>query len=77
MSLPEIVSREEWVTARRELLDREKGFTRARDALDAERRRLPMTEVEKPYVFEGPDASATLLDLLRVAASSSSYHDEY
>jgi predicted dithiol-disulfide oxidoreductase (DUF899 family) len=63
MSLPQIVSRDEWLVARKELLAREKELTRARDALSAERRRLPMVRVEKEYVFEGPDGSATLLDL--------------
>jgi predicted dithiol-disulfide oxidoreductase (DUF899 family) len=37
--------------------------TRARDALNADRRRLPMVEIEEPYVFDGPDGAATLLDL--------------
>ena len=63
MSLPEIVSRDEWRAARAELLVREKAATRARDALNAERRRLPMVEVEQEYVFEGGDGKATLLDL--------------
>lgn len=63
MSLPEIVTRDEWLAARTALLDREKELTRARDALAADRRRLPMVEVEKPYVFDGPDGPASLLDL--------------
>src|ERR1035441_8942103 len=42
MSLPEIVSSEEWIRARVDLLEREKALTKARDALAAERRRLPM-----------------------------------
>ncbi|MGP4091179.1 DUF899 domain-containing protein [Streptomyces sp. KR55] len=63
MSLPEIASREEWRKARQELLVREKAVTRARDALHAERRRLPMVEVDTEYVFEGGDGKATLLDL--------------
>jgi predicted dithiol-disulfide oxidoreductase (DUF899 family) len=63
MSLPDVVSREEWVAARKQLLAREKELTRARDALNADRRRLPMVEVEKEYVFEGPGGRATLLDL--------------
>ncbi|HXS45201.1 MAG TPA: DUF899 domain-containing protein [Solirubrobacteraceae bacterium] len=74
MSLPEIVSREEWVTARRDLLDKEKRFTRERDALNAERRRLPMAEVEKPYVFDGPDGSARLLDLFEGRSQLIVYH---
>src|SRR6188472_1069631 len=63
MSLPKVVSREEWLVARRELLVREKELTRRRDALNADRRRLPMVEIEKEYLFEGPDGNAALLDL--------------
>jgi predicted dithiol-disulfide oxidoreductase (DUF899 family) len=63
MSLPEIVSRDEWLAARVELLEREKGFTRARDELAAARRRLPMVEIKKDYRFEGPEGEVGLLDL--------------
>ncbi|MFI8075047.1 DUF899 family protein [Streptomyces sp. NPDC086033] len=52
--LPEVVSREEWLRARKELLAEEKEVTRARDRVNAARRRLPMVRVEKRYVFEGP-----------------------
>ena len=57
------MSRDEWLRARKELLEREKELTRRRDALNAERRRLPMVEIEKEYLFEGPEGRATLLDL--------------
>jgi predicted dithiol-disulfide oxidoreductase (DUF899 family) len=63
MSLPPVVSRDEWLVARKELLAKEKEMTRARDALNAERRELPMVEIDKDYVFEGPDGKASLLDL--------------
>jgi predicted dithiol-disulfide oxidoreductase (DUF899 family) len=63
MSLPKVVSRDEWLTARKALLAKEKAFTRERDALATERRNLPMVEIDKEYVFEGPDGKATLLDL--------------
>ena len=63
MSLPKIVSHPEWVAARKELLAKEKELTRQRDALNAERRNLPMVEIDKDYVFEGPDGKAGLLDL--------------
>ena len=63
MSLPDVVSRDQWLEARRELLDREKEATRARDALNADRRRLPMVAVDQEYVFEGPDGPVTLADL--------------
>lgn len=45
MSLPEIVSHEEWRAARIELLAEEKALTRARDALRAKRRMLPMVRI--------------------------------
>ncbi len=60
---PRVVSREEWVAARKALLAREKEFTRQRDALNAERRRLPMVRIEKEYEFEGPEGRVRLVDL--------------
>ena len=63
MSLPDVVSRQEWVTARKALLVKEKELTRARDALVADRRRLPMVRMDKDYVFEGPDGKVGLADL--------------
>ena len=69
MALPEGVgrppeaTREEWLTARKELLAEEKELRRALDKLNAARRRLPMVRIDKDYVFEGPDGKATLLDL--------------
>jgi predicted dithiol-disulfide oxidoreductase (DUF899 family) len=63
MSLPDAVSREEWLAARKALLAREKEFTRQKDALNAARRRLPMVAVEKAYTFAGPDGTLNLLDL--------------
>ncbi len=63
MNLPQIVSREKWLAARKELLAKEKEETKRRDALRAERSSLPMVEVEKEYVFDGPDGETGLLDL--------------
>jgi predicted dithiol-disulfide oxidoreductase (DUF899 family) len=63
MSLPTIASREEWLEAREDLLRREKELTRRHDALNADRRRLPMVLVEKPYVFDAPDGEARLVDM--------------
>src|SRR5919107_3606106 len=62
-NLPRVVSRDEWLAARKDLLAREKELTRQRDAMSTERRRLPMVRIEKEYVFEGPDGKASLLDL--------------
>jgi predicted dithiol-disulfide oxidoreductase (DUF899 family) len=63
MSLPDVVSREQWLEARRRLLAQEKEHTRSRDALNADRRRLPMVRVDREYVFEGPDGPVTLAGL--------------
>jgi len=61
--MPQIVSREEWLRARKSLLAKEKELTRRADALAAERRRLPMVEIDTPYVFEGPNGRVSLVDL--------------
>ncbi|HEY1621094.1 MAG TPA: DUF899 family protein, partial [Streptosporangiaceae bacterium] len=63
MAFPEIVTRDEWLEARKALLAREKQATRERDALNADRRRLPMVKIEKEYLFEGPDGQVSLVDL--------------
>jgi predicted dithiol-disulfide oxidoreductase (DUF899 family) len=47
MNLPGIVSRPEWLVARKALLAKEKELTRQRDALNAARRRLPMVGVDQ------------------------------
>ena len=63
MTYPQIVSRDEWLVARAELLTKEKEATHARDRLNAERRRLPMVKMDKDYRFEGPDGTVSLPDL--------------
>jgi predicted dithiol-disulfide oxidoreductase (DUF899 family) len=65
MSLPDVVSREQWLEARRRLLGQEKELTRRHDAVNASRRRLPMVKVEPEYVFEGPEGPVTLAELFR------------
>ncbi|WP_210587514.1 DUF899 domain-containing protein [Streptomyces sp. GESEQ-35] len=74
MSLPEIVSREQWRAAREELLIKEKVITRARDTLNAQRRGMPMVEADTEYVFEGGDGKATLLDLFEGRYQLVVYH---
>ena len=60
-----VVSREEWIEARKAHLDHEKEYTRARDRLSAERRALPWVRVEKAYSFDGPNGQVTLADLFK------------
>jgi predicted dithiol-disulfide oxidoreductase (DUF899 family) len=63
MSLPRIATRDEWRAARKDLLAKEKELTRQRDVLNIERRELPMVEVEKDYVFDGPQGAVHLADI--------------
>ncbi len=73
-AFPEIVSSEEWQKAHEAFLKKEKEFTRQHDGLNAERRRLPMTEVKKEYVFEGPNGKVSLLDLFEGRRQLILYH---
>src|ERR1700746_3995998 len=58
-----IVSREEWLTERQQLLGRGKEFTRLRDQVTAERGALPWVKLNKSYVFDTPDGEKTLAEL--------------
>jgi predicted dithiol-disulfide oxidoreductase (DUF899 family) len=70
----QVVSREEWLVARRRHLEREKEFTRSRDRLSAERRGLPWVRVDKAYHFAGPNGEETLADLFAGRSQLIVYH---
>jgi predicted dithiol-disulfide oxidoreductase (DUF899 family) len=63
MASHRIVSRDEWIEARKQHLAKEKEFTRLRDQLSAQRRDLPWVRVDKGYVFEGPNGKESLSEL--------------
>jgi predicted dithiol-disulfide oxidoreductase (DUF899 family) len=69
-----VVSREEWLAARRRHLAREKELMRLTDELAAERRALPWVRVDKPYLFDGPDGEETLSDLFAGRSQLIVYH---
>ena len=70
-----IVSPEEWLQARKRLLEKEKEFTRLRDELSRQRRELPWERVEKNYVFTRPDGrQETLADLFDGRSQLAVYH---
>ena len=71
---PTIVSRDEWLAARKKLLAREKQLTHERDAVAAERRQLPWVQVEKNYVFDSPGGKKTLADLFAGKSQLIVYH---
>lgn len=58
-----VVSHDDWLAARRDLLKAEKELTRLRDKVARERRALPWVRIEKEYVFDAPDGPRTLADL--------------
>ncbi len=62
-AIPRVVSQQEWLAEHEKLLAKEKNLTREHDRLAAERRRMPMAKVDKPYVFEGQSGKASLADL--------------
>lgn len=69
-----IVSREQWLDARRQHLLHEKALTRQRDQLSAERRALPWVRIETPYLFEGADGQQSLADLFGNNSQLIIYH---
>ena len=69
-----IVSREDWLAARKALLVKERAITHQLDALRAERRQLPWVRVEKSYVFARPEGECTLGDLFGSRSQLAVYH---
>lgn len=69
-----IVSREQWIEARKAHLKNEKALSRMRDMVSAERRDLPWVKVEKEYVFETPNGNKTLADLFDGRSQLIVYH---
>ena len=69
-----VVSKEQWIEARKKLLAQEKEFTRLRDQLSKHRRELPRERVDEDYVFEGRDGRQTLSDLFDGRSQLVVYH---
>lgn len=71
---PTVVSPENWLAARRELLREEKEFTRLRERLAARRRELPWVKIDKAYTFESPAGRVSLSDLFEGRSQLVVYH---
>ena len=69
-----VVSKEEWLAARKALLAKEREFTHERDRLSAQRRELPWVKVEERYVFEGRDGKVALPELFAGSSQLIVYH---
>ena len=74
MATPRIVDREQWLAARKALLQKEKAFSRTRDDLARERRDLPWVRIDKAYAFEGLEGRLTLGDLFGGKGQLLVYH---
>lgn len=72
--LPKIVSRKEWLIARKRLLKKENAWSRQRAAQNEKRRALPMVKVETEYVFDGPNGHRTLIELFEGRRQLIVYH---
>src|SRR6201992_4261769 len=67
-------TRDEWLAARRALLDAEKAYTRRGDELAQQRQALPWVRVDKTYRFDNEVGRATLADLFRGRSQLLVYH---
>jgi len=67
-------TREEWLTARLQLLDAEKAFTRQGDELVRQRQALPWVRIDKAYRFETDEGNASLAELFRGRSQLLVYH---
>ena len=74
MTTGRIGTREEWLAASAELLEREKELSRLGDELSRQRRELPWVPVEKEYVLQTADGTATLADLFDGRSQLIVYH---
>lgn len=70
----QVVTREEWLEARRAHLAKEKELTRQRDQLSRQRRELPWVKVDEQYMFDGPRGKETLADLFAGRSQLIVYH---
>src|SRR5262245_36929332 len=74
MTVPRIVSQDEWLAEHMAFLEREEAAAKERATLNEARRALPMVEVTKTYAFEGPNGDLSLLDLFEGRRQLIVYH---
>lgn len=70
----QVVSREEWLEARRALLLKEKEATHLRDKVNAERMALPWVKVDRNYIFDTPQGKKGFADLFDGRSQLLIYH---
>lgn len=72
-----IATREQWLAARKQLLEREKAHTRQKDVLAAERRALPWVKLDTDYMFDAEAGKRSLADLFGTCSQLVVYHFMY
>ena len=77
MTPPKIVSRDDWLSARLDLLEAEKALDRQRDEISRARRALPWVRVEADYVFAGVAGPVSLSELFGNRRQLIVYHFMY
>jgi predicted dithiol-disulfide oxidoreductase (DUF899 family) len=77
MTKHKLGTREEWLVARKDLLEREKQLTRQSDELARQRQDLPWVPVEKDYEFETSEGTKTLSELFDGRSQLLVYHLMY
>jgi predicted dithiol-disulfide oxidoreductase (DUF899 family) len=74
MTQHKVGSRDEWLAARKQLLDREKELTRRSDELARQRQELPWVLVDKEYTYETDEGTKTLAELFDGRSQLVVYH---
>jgi predicted dithiol-disulfide oxidoreductase (DUF899 family) len=74
MTEHQVGTREQWLSARRALLEREKELTRRSDELARERQALPWVRVDEPYGFQTSDGTKTVADVFDGRTQLLVYH---
>jgi predicted dithiol-disulfide oxidoreductase (DUF899 family) len=72
-----IVSRKEWLAARKKLLEVEKALTRRSDEVAQQRQELPWVRIDKDYRFETNEGTVSLADLFKGRSQLLIYHFMY
>jgi len=71
---PQVATREQWLTARLELLKEEKELTRRSDEIARKRQTLPWVPITKSYRFDTDEGKASLANLFRGRSQLLVYH---
>jgi len=74
MTSHKVGTREEWLSARLDLLKEEKALTHRGDEVTRKRMELPWVRVDKKYRFDTDDGAASLADLFRGRSQLIIYH---